>query len=83
MSEAVTLWILGSMLAVLMGLAGALFFHVRECREIRAALASLTVQLSHLAKEIGDHDSGIRGQLHRLRGEVSPYILMEQKRRGE
>lgn len=39
--------------------------------------------INRILEDIGDGDSGIRGNIHQLRRDISPYIVLEQHRRGE
>jgi hypothetical protein len=73
-------WVIGVLVTVILALAGALYLHVKECREVRAAMATFAAQLTAIAREIGDHDTGLRGSMHRLREETRDAILrMDRK----
>ena len=74
--------------------AGLLIFHVQhilacnkrdrdratENQQINTTLATITATLHRVEQDIGTHETGIRGALHKLRSEISPYIIMAQQR---
>lgn len=64
-----TRWVIGTILlaqtAIIGFLAKALWAHVVECREVRAQLGGIVEALKVITNEIGDHDRGIRGELHK------------------
>jgi len=73
-------WVIGALVTVIFALAGALYLHVKECREVRALMAALAAQLATLSREIGDQDTGIRGAMLRLREETHDAIVrMDRK----
>jgi hypothetical protein len=86
MSEAAILWLFGTVIAVLTaiisGMAGWIFVHSRDCRDFRvntaASLASILTKLDRVQNDIGDHNSGLRGQVHKLSSDITPYIVMAQ-----
>lgn len=43
-----------------------------------AMLAELTTNMRRVIVDIGDHDSGLRGQVHKLASDISPYIVRRQ-----
>lgn len=61
------LWILGIQAAVTIGLGKALYDHVKECRQVRSDLTEIKMIALSVKAEIGDHDSGLRKQIHDLR----------------
>lgn len=67
MEQPVLLWILGIQTAVIVGLGKALYDHVRECRQVRADITEIKMIALSVKVEIGDHETGIRGQLHQYR----------------
>lgn len=83
MSETLILWLF----AGAFGLVGVLFTlywrHELKCKGVGEDVAVIKQVVSDIRKEIGDHESGLRGSIHKLRGEISPYIIREQHRRGE
>lgn len=85
MSEAATLWLFGAIIAalttVISGMAGWIFVHSRDCRDFRvdtsASLSAILANLERVREDIGDHDSGMRGDIHDLRDKVMPFVLMQ------
>lgn len=78
--------IFGVLITALIGLSVAFFFHVKEDRDqrvkqaeengqLRALINVVQAQLSHLSTEVGGHDTGLRGSLHRLRNEINQRLL--------
>lgn len=45
-------WVIGTLVTVIIALAGALYIHVKECREVRAMLATISVQLQTLMRDV-------------------------------
>lgn len=86
--------IFGVLITALIGLCVAFFFHVKEDRdqrvqqakengELRALINVVQAQLTNLSAEVGGHDSGLRGSLHRLRNEINQRLLrIDNDRRG-
>lgn len=92
MSETSTLWLFGTIIGVLTtvigGMAVWIISHSRDCRDFRvataASLAAILAKLERMQQDIGDHDSGMRGDVHQLRNMVNPVVLyyqMEMERR--
>lgn len=52
--------------------------HFREDQKRAERLAVVESDVKKIHAEIGDHDSGIRGWLHRLASDISPYIIRRQ-----
>jgi hypothetical protein len=75
MSEAVLLWALGIIVTIVIGLSVAIFNHVKECREPRATLAELKSEMARVKEDIGTHDTGIRGHVHRISDQVGAQGL--------
>jgi hypothetical protein len=67
MDQTVLLWILGIQTTVIIGLAVGLFQHVKECRDVRTEIAEIKAIAQHVRAELGNHETGIRGQLHEHR----------------
>lgn len=40
----------------------------------------MNAKLDRIIQDIGDHDSGLRGQVHQLTDDISPYIVLAQMR---
>lgn len=64
MNETILLWILGIFVTVIILICGALVQHIKECRDVRTLLAEIGSDLKRVQADIGDHDSGMRGDLH-------------------
>jgi len=58
--EAVVTILIGSQA----GLLGIFIWHLFKCRDTRVDLASIKQSLAIIQHEIGDHDRGIRGEMH-------------------
>lgn len=67
MDQTVLLWILGIQTAVIGWLAIALFNHVKECRDVRTSIAEIKAIAESVKAELGNHETGIRGQMHEQR----------------
>jgi hypothetical protein len=86
--------IFGVLISILIGLSVAFFIHVKEDRdhriqharengELRALIEVIRKDLSHVSAEVGSHDTGLRGSLHRLRNEINARLIMlDNQRRG-
>lgn len=75
MTEAALLWVLGILVTIVIGLSVAIFNHVKECREPRSALAELKTEMARVKEDIGTHDTGIRGHVHRIADDVGRHGL--------
>lgn len=71
---------------VLLGALGALLSigiamivrHFRDDQLRAERLAVVEHDVQGIKSELGDHDSGLRGWLHRIASDISPYILKRQ-----
>lgn len=88
MTESATLWLFGTVITVLGlvigGIVGWIFAHSKDCLDFRvataASLAAIVVKLDRVIDDIGDHESGLRGSVHKLRNDISPYMIRAQGR---
>jgi len=64
------LWALGILvtiqLAAMSWFATQLWGHVTECRQLTARLGALERDVERMKQDIGTHDTGIRGAIHRI-----------------
>jgi hypothetical protein len=86
--------IFGVLISILIGLCVAFFIHVKEDRdqriqharengELRALIEVIRKELAHVSAEVGSHDTGLRGSLHRFRNEINARLMMlDNQRRG-
>lgn len=69
MDETTILWLFGTLIAVqvpIMGsIAWGLWSHVIHCRRVEGSIESVKSDLKHIRQEIGTHDSGLRGSVHK------------------
>ena len=78
MSDTVLLWVLGGQLAMIVGLFKLWWDHVKECRARVANDAVMRADINRLLTEVGDHETGLRGSMHKLRQDMSPFALWVQ-----
>jgi hypothetical protein len=71
-------WIIGGQVAVNIAFAKLWWDHAKDCRERRAEQSSLKTMVEDMRREIGTHDTGLRGSVHALRGEISPFVIWAQ-----
>lgn len=91
MSESTILWLFGTVIGVqtlVLAAIGSMFWtHNRDCGHVRVQQATLLGQiladLRRVQQDIGDHNTGLRGQVHKLASDISPYVIREQQRRRE
>jgi hypothetical protein len=89
MDQTATLWILGTMTTIVLFALGGIFAwirtHSQHCseRHVEASreFGSISTKLDRVITDIGDHDSGLRGQVHGLANQISPLVIAEQMRR--
>lgn len=87
MSESATLWILGTIITVLLlviaGIARMMLAHAKDCRDFRvklaADIATLQGDVSRVIRDIGDHESGLRGGMHDLRNRMTPLAIWAER----
>jgi len=87
-------WVLAVVVAAQAGLLGFYIKHIIDCNRrdltraienlhISTTLATITESLRRVQLDIGDHGSGLRGQVHKLASDITPYVIREQMKRGE
>lgn len=52
------------LIAVQLTLAGMFGWHLFKCRDTRVDIATIKGAVARIEHDIGDHERGIRGQLH-------------------
>lgn len=57
--------------------------HFRDDQSRAERLAVVESDVKHIKEEIGDHNTGIRGWLHKLTNDISPYIIRSQHDRRD
>ena len=62
---------LGIIITLLIALLGLLLNHISQCSKFHERLAAVEADVKGIKKELGDHESGIRGNLHDLRDKWS------------
>ncbi len=74
MSETSILWIFGAVISLQMAMVGAiaaaLWVHVGHCRETAATMARIEAEIARIMRDIGDHASGMRGDIHSHGGDL-------------
>lgn len=85
MNDTILLWILGTFVLCLGAISGLLWRHVEHCKEVHSKLAEIGADVKRIQSDIGTHETGIRGTVHKtantvlvLDGRVS---LLEQSQR--
>lgn len=78
-------WLIGILIIVLLAVIGAMFGlflkHMGECRDFREKVAGMSAKIDSVKAELGDHETGVRGALHQLRDDISPWIIRAQMER--
>lgn len=46
------------------GLLGMFIWHLFKCRDTRVDIAAIRGSIERIQRDIGDHEHGMRGQLH-------------------
>lgn len=81
MSETLLIWLF----AGAYGLIGVLFImqwqHSIKCKGVGEDIAVIKSLLLRIQQDIGTHETGLRGQVHRLASDITPYILSQQQER--
>lgn len=65
MSDTLLMWIFGAAFFLICVLFGLWWHHVQVCRETGRDIAVIKQMLTDIREEIGDHETGMIGQLHR------------------
>lgn len=68
------------------GLLGLLIWHLFRCRDTRVEIVALRGLVERMAQEIGTHETGMRGTIHRTANEVMAMrgeISMLKRREGD
>lgn len=79
-------WAVGILVIVLMGMMGwfatQLWGHVVECRQLMARLEGITRDVERMKQDIGTHETGMRGHLHKTAQIVQEHeITLRELRR--
>jgi len=90
MDKDIVLWIVGAVVtvntAVLMAIGGVVWTLVRQLQAYSstamATMADYGARLTRVEEDIGTHDSGMRGDIHKLRNETTPVVIWFQHRKG-
>jgi len=87
MSEALQIAAFLLVAGAIAALAKLLWEHVQHCKEIHGRLASIEGKVDQVVTEIGTHDTGMRGTIHRtenvvtvLRGQMDDLRRQEMQR---
>jgi hypothetical protein len=86
MSENVILWLFGILITlqttVLGAVIAAIWRHGDDCRDFRTGLATavadIKAKLERVERDIGTHETGLRGQVHKLASEITPLAVWAQ-----
>ncbi len=73
MSEAELIKIL---IGTQISLAGMFVWHLFKCRDTRIDIATIKQALDRIERDIGDHEHGIRGELHRHSSYLTRHEMM-------
>lgn len=71
MSEAVLIAAFLLIAGAIGWLAKLLWDHVQHCREVHAKLAEIGSDVRRIQADIGTHDTGMRGTIHKTANEVT------------
>jgi hypothetical protein len=79
MNEQAILWIFGMLItcivAVMGFLASHLWTHVVECHQVGQKVSSLDRDVERMKEDIGTHDTGMRGEIHRNNNTLTQHEL--------
>lgn len=87
MTETAILWVAGTIITVLLlviaGIARMMLAHAKDCRDFRVKLsgdiATLQGDVSRVMRDIGDHETGLRGSFHELRNRMTPLVIWAER----
>lgn len=65
------------------GLLGMFVWHLFKCRDTRIDIASIMQSLANIEHEVGDHERGIRGEMHRQTKVLTEHSYRLHKLDGE
>ena len=72
-------WAIGVLVLILMGFMGffatQLWGHVVECRQLMARLEGVSKDVERMKEDIGTHDMGMRGEIHRTSTTLTQHEL--------
>lgn len=74
MDTQVILWLFGTVITVQLSVLGGVVLAVWKLAQ---TVAELSVRVIRMERDIGDHDTGMRGDIHNLRSTVMPFVLMQ------
>lgn len=82
MDQTVLLWILAGILTAMGAIAALLWRHVEHCKEVHTKLAELSGDVKRVVQDIGTHETGLRGTVHKTANAIQ-RIEMELAHRRE
>lgn len=72
-------WAIGILVLINMAVTGFLAqawrAHESECKQVNARLASMQADLERMKQDIGTHDTGLRGHVHKVAQMVGEHEL--------
>lgn len=74
MSEQAILWLFGTVITLQVSVLGGVVLAVWKLAQTVSELSARTLRME---RDIGDHDSGMRGDIHDLRSKVMPFVLLQ------
>lgn len=67
--------LVGIQMAVIGFLAKALWAHVLKCSHVAETLGGMAADIKRIQIDVGDHEHGIRGQLHGQAGTLTRHEM--------
>lgn len=55
--------------------------HAVMCGRTGEDIAVIKAMLTRIERDIGTHETGLRGQVHKLASDIAPYVVRSQMER--
>lgn len=81
MSETLQIWLFAGAFGMIGVLFALWWHHASTCGRTSEDIAVIKGMLGRIERDIGTHETGLRGQVHKLASDISPYIVRSQMER--
>lgn len=79
MSETALIAILTTIGACIAGIFALFIKHMIDCRDHREIVAGMANDVKRMVEEIGTHETGLRGRVHKLENILTPDFIRWQR----
>jgi hypothetical protein len=78
-SETLQIWLFAGAFGMIGVLFALWWHHAVTCRKTGEDIAVIKAILVRIETDIGTHETGLRGQVHKLACDIAPYVIRSQQ----